>query len=89
MLAPIRSDVPALVISGAWDPVTPPALGEQAVSQFATGSHLVLPNGFHTNSASPCIARIVGRFIETLVAPAEDECIARMPSPHFFMGAPE
>jgi pimeloyl-ACP methyl ester carboxylesterase len=83
MLAPIKSDVPALVISGAWDPVTPPELGEQAVSQFAIGSHLVLPNGFHTNSASPCIARIVGRYIETLVDPAEDECIARMHSPKF------
>jgi pimeloyl-ACP methyl ester carboxylesterase len=89
MLAPIRSDAPALVISGAYDPVTPPELGEQAVAQFSKGHHLVIPNGFHTNSASRCVARIVGRFIETLTPPPEEECIARMPAPHFFLGAPE
>jgi pimeloyl-ACP methyl ester carboxylesterase len=89
MLAPFKSNVPALVISGAHDPVTPPELGEQALAQFANGRHLVIPNGFHTNSASPCIARIIGRFLANTSASVEDECIARMPSPHFFMGAAE
>jgi pimeloyl-ACP methyl ester carboxylesterase len=89
MLLPFKSDVPALAISGGYDPVTPPELGEQALAQFSRGSHLVVPNGFHTNSASRCVARIVGRFIENAATPAEDECVARMPSPHFFMGAPE
>lgn len=88
MLKSFRSDAPALVISGAWDPVTPPELGEQTLAQFSNGRHLVLANGFHTNSASPCIARIVGRFLENPAAPSEDECVARMPPPRFFMGAP-
>jgi pimeloyl-ACP methyl ester carboxylesterase len=87
MLKPFTSPAPALVISGAWDPVTPPELGEQALAQFPNGRHLVLPNGFHTNSISPCIARIIGRFVENPTAPSEDECTARMPPPHFFMGA--
>jgi pimeloyl-ACP methyl ester carboxylesterase len=89
MFKSFKSDVPALVISGGYDPVTPPELGEQAAAQFSKGSHLVVPNGFHTNSTSRCVARIVGRFIETTVAPAKDECVTRMPSPHFFMGAPQ
>jgi pimeloyl-ACP methyl ester carboxylesterase len=89
MLKPFKSNAPALVISGAFDPVTPPELGELAVAQFPNGHHLVIANGFHGNSGSRCVARIVGQFLETLSQPPDDKCIARMPSLHFFMGAPE
>ena len=89
MLAPFRSEAPALAISGAHDPVTPPALAEQALEQFPNGRHLVLANGFHTNSASPCIARIIARFLDDPADRSEEACIARMPSLHFFLGAPD
>jgi pimeloyl-ACP methyl ester carboxylesterase len=87
MLAAFKSDALALAISGAYDPVTPPELGEQALAQFSNGRHLVVPNGFHTNSASPCIARIIGRFLENPAAQPDEACVARMPSLHFFLGA--
>jgi pimeloyl-ACP methyl ester carboxylesterase len=88
MLKPFKSNVPALVLSGAYDPVTPPELGEQAVAQFAKGHHLVVPNGFHGNSTPRCLARMIGEFIETLSPPPDEDCIVRLPSLHFFMGAP-
>jgi pimeloyl-ACP methyl ester carboxylesterase len=87
MLAPFKSNIPALVISGAYDPVTPPELGEQTLAQFENGRHLVLANGFHGNSTSPCMARIIGRFLENPAAQPDEACIARLPSLHFFLGA--
>lgn len=87
MLKPFKSTVPALTISGAYDPVTPPELGEQTSVQFSNSRHLVLENGFHTNSGSPCVAEIIGRFLQNPGGPPDKGCDGRMPSLHFFLGA--
>lgn len=39
--------VPTLLLSGAWDPVTPPAYAEDATAYFPRFRHLVLPEGQH------------------------------------------
>lgn len=59
---PVRSDIPALVMNGALDHVTPPRYGEH-VAQFLTNSkRLVLPVRGH-NDTDPCVASIVESFI--------------------------
>jgi hypothetical protein len=35
------------MISGRWDPVTPPAYGEDASAYFPRSSHLILDEGQH------------------------------------------
>jgi pimeloyl-ACP methyl ester carboxylesterase len=91
MLAPIASNVPALVISGEADPVTPPSLGETALAQFASGVHAIVPGGFHTNSASPCVASIIAAFLADPNAGGRDHaCLERAaPPPSFFIAATE
>jgi len=88
-LSPIESSVPALVISGEADPVTPPSLGEATLAQFATGVHAVVPGGFHTNSANPCVASIIASFIAEPGAGGRDHgCLRRRaPAPSFFVAA--
>lgn len=44
---PLRSRVPAILVSGNLDPVTPPSWGEIALRYFPNGIHIVLP-GTHT-----------------------------------------
>jgi len=80
----LTSDVPALAISGVNDPVTPPSSGERALKQFATGVHVVLPYGFHTNSADPCVAGIIASFLEDPLAGGRDHaCVKRSAPPRF------
>lgn len=80
MREPLRSSVPALAISGDRDPVTPPALAEQTLMQFAESVHLVLRPGFHTNSGNPCVARIVASFLADPSTGGRDhDCLAAPP----------
>ncbi len=42
---PMHSDVPVLVLSGRFDPVTPPSWGEAMARNFARPLHVVVPAG--------------------------------------------
>jgi pimeloyl-ACP methyl ester carboxylesterase len=75
-------DVPALVISGDLDNMTPVADGTLVAKRFARGRQIVVPNGFHVNalphSRSACPADIARRFIETLEV-GGTKCLASVP----------
>jgi len=62
--APVESGVPALVISGELDPVTPPRFGEQVARGLARGRHLVVKNGSHVDGGA-CVDGIVAAFIRS------------------------
>lgn len=44
---PVRSDVPALLISGNMDPVTPPVWAEEVARYLPNSRHVVLAHGAH------------------------------------------
>ena len=44
---PTRSDVPVLIFSGQWDPVTPPANGDAAAKFLPNSLHVIVPSGGH------------------------------------------
>ncbi len=75
-------DVPALVISGDLDNMTPMADGALVAKRFARGRQIVVPNGFHVNalphSRSACPADIARHFIETLEV-GDTKCLASVP----------
>ncbi|MDQ2069748.1 alpha/beta hydrolase [Natronospira bacteriovora] len=52
---PVRSDVPALLLSGELDPVTPPEWGEQVASQLSNSRHLVLRGKGHNVVHLGCV----------------------------------
>jgi pimeloyl-ACP methyl ester carboxylesterase len=84
MLRAFTSPVPALAISGAADPVTPPAAGEAALKMFAVRVHVIVPNGFHTNSSSKCVADLIGAFLHDPAAGGRDHaCVQKIKSPRF------
>ena len=63
----VRSNVPALILTGQWDPVTPPRYGETAAKNFPNSIHLVITSGGHgfnglTNLQ--CIDEIFAEFID-------------------------
>lgn len=73
---PISSDVPALILSGDLDPVTPPGMGEHWLQGFPNGRHIVVAGNGHITSATACMPHLLKEFVTTLDAGALDtECL--------------
>lgn len=80
---PIKSDVPALILSGNLDPVTPPSMGGHLLSTFPNGRHIVVNGNGHITSATACMPYLMRVFLETLDTNAVDagclDHLARLP----------
>lgn len=61
--APLHSTVPALLLSGSDDPVTPPEYGEEAKRGLPNSLHVVLKDFGHGQLAAPCVDRVMEQFI--------------------------
>jgi len=77
---PIVSDVPVLLMSGEFDPVTPPRYGEETVKGYANGRHLVVRGRGHIVLTAGCMPRLAAEFIDKTDAKALDaSCLDVMP----------
>jgi pimeloyl-ACP methyl ester carboxylesterase len=84
--APVVSGVPALVLSGELDPVTPPTWGLDVVKHLRNGRHVVMPGTGHGVAATACGNRIVTDFIDRADAHAVDTvCVRSVQRPGFFL----
>jgi pimeloyl-ACP methyl ester carboxylesterase len=83
--APLDSTVPALLLSGSADPVTPPAYAAQAAAGFRHARQLVLEGFGHGQLTAPCMGRVLARFLEVPDPQALDaSCTQRdRPMPFF------
>jgi pimeloyl-ACP methyl ester carboxylesterase len=82
---PVKSDIPTLLLSGEFDPVTPPRYGEEVAANLSNARHLVLRGQGHSVSGVGCMPRVLGDFIEQ-AKPAEldVECLDSLkPIPPF------
>lgn len=83
---PVVSDVPALVLSGGSDPVTPPRWGAEVASHLRNSRHVIVPASGHGVITTPCGAPLVASFIERGSAAALDtSCVERLRRPPFFI----
>lgn len=60
---PTASPVPVLLLSGQYDPVTPPAYAEQSLRQYPNGRHLIGPGQGHGISSAGCVPQLLSEFI--------------------------
>jgi pimeloyl-ACP methyl ester carboxylesterase len=61
----VKSDLPVLVLVGAYDPGTPPFYGEAAVQSLANSKLIVVPNASHAAMhSSDCSFNIVESFFQ-------------------------
>jgi pimeloyl-ACP methyl ester carboxylesterase len=75
--APVASDKPVLILSGEFDPVTPPRYAEQILKGLPNGRLLVAKGQGHAVMARGCLPKLVKAFVETLDARKLDAgCIA-------------
>lgn len=76
---PLASDVPALLLSGELDPVTPPAYAERVVKTLPNGRSLVLRGQGHNVIGAGCTPKLFAQFLETADASALDvECLDKL-----------
>lgn len=85
--APLRSAVPILLLSGEFDPVTPPRYGDAVLSGLSQARHLVLSGQGHNVIGVGCTPRLAARFIDTADAAALDaDCLDHLRAPAPFTG---
>ncbi len=70
--APFASSLPVLLLSGQFDPVTPPRYAEQVLKQLPNGRHLLAKGQGHGTINAGCMPRLLGQFVDSADAKALD-----------------
>jgi pimeloyl-ACP methyl ester carboxylesterase len=84
--APLRSDVPTLLLSGEADPVTPPVDAERAAEGLTRHRHLILKGEGHGQLATGCMPTLTADFLDNLAPDKLDAtCLDRHTPEPFFL----
>jgi pimeloyl-ACP methyl ester carboxylesterase len=83
---PLKTDKPVLLLSGQYDPVTPPHYGEEVAKNLPQSRHLVLTGQGHNVINAGCAPLIVKHFIEDLNPKNLDvKCLDRLQATPMFI----
>ena len=83
---PLDSEVPALLLSGEFDPATPASYGAMAAKGFRNGLHVVVPGQGHGQARLPCVQKLLRRFIDAgSIAGLDTACIGKLQPAPFFL----
>ena len=81
---PIKSDIPTLVISGEYDPITPPAYGKETAATLSNSYFFEFPGmGHGVIPSSTCAFSIAQAFLKDPTTKPDSSCIADMKEPAF------
>ncbi|NUM46732.1 MAG: alpha/beta fold hydrolase [Anaerolineales bacterium] len=82
---PVQSDVPILLLSGEYDPVTPPAYADLAAQTLPNSLHLIAPGQGHNVIYLGCIPDLAEQFLSMgTVNGLETACVNEIePFPFF------
>ena len=64
---PVRASTPVLILTGEWDPVTPPSNGDATARHLPNSLHVIVPHGAHGFGGLEgidCIQRLNTEFVE-------------------------
>ncbi|MFZ0500729.1 MAG: alpha/beta hydrolase [Steroidobacteraceae bacterium] len=78
---PLHSQVPALLLSGGNDPITPPRYAAQAAQGFTNSLSLVVPEFGHGQLTDPCMAGVMAQFVRRASTSGLDTACTRHLSP--------
>jgi pimeloyl-ACP methyl ester carboxylesterase len=82
--APVTSDIPTLVLSGAFDPITPPDYAKQAAEGLSKSFFFLFPAGGHGEVGSTaCADNILLAFLDNPNQAPDASCIAKGDGPKF------
>jgi len=89
--APVESAIPTLVLTGEFDPITPPSYGTLAAETLSNSYSFEFPSTGHAVIFSQwdCAAPLVAAFLDDPVNAPDGACVGRIPPPDFVVAAPE
>lgn len=85
---PVRSKIPTLLLSGRYDPVTPPQWGDEVAKHLTNSWHYVFPDAGHGllfEAEAACAQTIALAFLEDPRSQPADACLASMTGPDFYL----
>jgi len=84
---PVESNIPALVLTGEFDPITPPAWGRLAAATLGNATVFEFPGLGHGTSVSDrCALSIALAFLDEPSVTPDGSCIDEMAGPDFVTG---
>lgn len=86
-VAPTRIEAPALLLSGALDPVTPPHRAASAARHMAHAQQAVVANAGHGVSQLGCAPRLLREFLDRPQDKLDTSCLNAIPAPTFQLGS--
>ncbi|MEL7162566.1 MAG: alpha/beta hydrolase, partial [Bacteroidota bacterium] len=78
---PVTSDIPTLLLSGGYDPITPPAWAEEMRATLSNALHLVFPGWTHgvtTYWDNPCGMDVARAFFNDPSGPLSTNCLDQL-----------
>jgi pimeloyl-ACP methyl ester carboxylesterase len=82
---PVTSDIPTLILSGDFDPITPPAYGQLAAKTLPNSFVYVFPSGGHGQALEgPCQDSIILAFLDNPEQEPDTSCIAGISQTVFY-----
>lgn len=73
---PVSSAVPTLLLSGSFDPITPPAWAEAAAAYLSRSTHIEFPYAGHSIlDSGPCAVQIIRAFLDDPLREPDTSCI--------------
>ena len=80
----VVSDIPALVLAGRFDPITPPAGTRAVAGRLPNSTFLLFPaNGHGVTGTNDCADAIEVAFLADPTATLDTGCVAKLPGPAF------
>jgi pimeloyl-ACP methyl ester carboxylesterase len=82
---PTRTDVPALIIEGDMDPITPPPNAKAILPGFSNGTYVEFPFAGHGPSRSvKCAGHMLNKFYDNPTAQPDISCVESMEEPQIY-----
>lgn len=84
LLEPVRSDIPTLLLSGSFDPITPPAHAQRVAANLSRSQSVTFARGAHGQAfLLPCANQLISAFLDNPDARVQTAC-ANEAAPVFY-----
>ncbi|MEM9563883.1 MAG: alpha/beta fold hydrolase [Actinomycetota bacterium] len=84
---PVVTDVPALLLAGAYDPITRPGNSDVVAANLGNHFSFLFPDEGHGIAPTECGAELVAAFLADPTVEPDSSCIAAAPRPAWVEGA--
>ncbi len=83
--AAVESDIPALIVEGTMDPITPPPLAKAILPGFKKGTYVEFPFAGHGPTRSvECAGDMLNKFYDDPTSDPDLSCVEQMKAPAFY-----